>query len=586
MASERSETYDAFISYSHAVDGALAPALQSGLQRFAKPWYRARAVRVFRDEASLSANPGLWSSIEDALHRSTYFILLASPGSASSPWVAREAAHWRATKPIENLLIALTEGELVWDPSGNDFDWERTNALPDTLREAFRDEPRFIDLRWAHASDQLSLSNGRFRDAVAELAAPLHGVPKDALAGEEVRQHRRTVRIARGAALALACLALASAGFSAVALRQRSVAIEQRDLAVSRSLAQAAAANLDGRTNLAALLSIEAYRIQPSAESRSGMIDAVERTKHMTGVLHAGQAIEQITLSRDRRTLAAAGTNNVLVWDISERESEPVTVPVPRAKALAIAPDRDLLAVGGPQVLSLWSLDPEPRLVRTVRMKGTTALSFLDATHLGAVDSKGAVVLSASTGKRLRRWNFPFGVTASAFALERPIAAVAGPHGLAVVNTLNDDLPVRLKTRDIPTAVAVSPDGAHVAALDRIGDDLTLWTPATGEVRTRHLPQIASALTFTPDGRTVVLGGAGGTIDLVPRSGTTVRRNYAVPRALSMTPPTLRTDRLRRQANRGSSSSGIRARLRFSVPLLVSAPRLEPTSRRAPRLWL
>lgn len=30
--------YQAFISYSHAVDGELAPALQRALQGFAKPW--------------------------------------------------------------------------------------------------------------------------------------------------------------------------------------------------------------------------------------------------------------------------------------------------------------------------------------------------------------------------------------------------------------------------------------------------------------------------------------------------------------------------------------------------------------------
>jgi hypothetical protein len=56
------------------VDGRLAPALQSALQRFSKPWYRLRALRVFRDNASLSANPALWSSIEDALGDSGWFI--------------------------------------------------------------------------------------------------------------------------------------------------------------------------------------------------------------------------------------------------------------------------------------------------------------------------------------------------------------------------------------------------------------------------------------------------------------------------------------------------------------------------------
>jgi hypothetical protein len=45
--------YHAFMSYSHAADGKLAPALQSALHRFAKPWYRLRAMRIFRDKTSL-----------------------------------------------------------------------------------------------------------------------------------------------------------------------------------------------------------------------------------------------------------------------------------------------------------------------------------------------------------------------------------------------------------------------------------------------------------------------------------------------------------------------------------------------------
>src|SRR3954466_6258799 len=76
--------YAAFISYSHAVDGKLAPALQNGLHRFARPSFALRALRVFRDDASLSVNYGLWSSIEQALRDSEFFILLASPEAAHS----------------------------------------------------------------------------------------------------------------------------------------------------------------------------------------------------------------------------------------------------------------------------------------------------------------------------------------------------------------------------------------------------------------------------------------------------------------------------------------------------------------------
>jgi hypothetical protein len=85
--------YDAFVSYSHAADGRLAPALQRALHRLAKPWYQVRALRVFRDETALSTNPHLWTSITDALDESEWFVLLSSPEAAASVWVQRELAH-------------------------------------------------------------------------------------------------------------------------------------------------------------------------------------------------------------------------------------------------------------------------------------------------------------------------------------------------------------------------------------------------------------------------------------------------------------------------------------------------------------
>src|SRR6266702_5457386 len=79
--------YDAFISYSYAKDKPIAAALQSVIQRLGKPWYRRRALRVFRDDTSLSATPHLWPTIEQSLGQSRFFILLASPEAAASKWV-------------------------------------------------------------------------------------------------------------------------------------------------------------------------------------------------------------------------------------------------------------------------------------------------------------------------------------------------------------------------------------------------------------------------------------------------------------------------------------------------------------------
>src|SRR5436190_7762567 len=240
--------YTAFVSYSHAADGKLAPALQLALHRFARPWYRLRALRIFRDQASLSATPALWSSIVAALDGSEFFLLLASPEAAASQWVDREVAHWCEQRPHANLLVVLTGGELVWDDPAGDFDWARTTAMPPAARRRFAEEPRWIDLRFASGSDDLSLHNGRFRDVIADLAAPLHGRPKDELIGEDVRQHRRTIFVATTAAIFLSVLAVAASAGAVIAWKERGSAIQHAQVARSRELAARTVAQLGVRT--------------------------------------------------------------------------------------------------------------------------------------------------------------------------------------------------------------------------------------------------------------------------------------------------------------------------------------------------
>src|SRR3981189_1540482 len=107
--------YDAFISYSHTKDKSIASALQSAVQKLGKPWYRRRALRIFRDNTSLAAAPQLLPTIERALGESRYFILLASPEAAASKWVNKEVAHWLDHNSIDTLLIGVTDGELTWN---------------------------------------------------------------------------------------------------------------------------------------------------------------------------------------------------------------------------------------------------------------------------------------------------------------------------------------------------------------------------------------------------------------------------------------------------------------------------------------
>ena len=97
--------FDGFISYSHAADGRLAPAVQRGLHRLAKPWHRRRALWIFRDQTGLAVTPGLWSSIQNALDGSEYFVLLA--GADGAAW--RDAALQVANR-LDMRLVARRIG--------------------------------------------------------------------------------------------------------------------------------------------------------------------------------------------------------------------------------------------------------------------------------------------------------------------------------------------------------------------------------------------------------------------------------------------------------------------------------------------
>jgi hypothetical protein len=176
-----SNVYRAFLSYSHQADAALGRSIQRGLHRFAKPFYRMRALRIFRDQTDLSVTPSLWPSIEHALAESDYLLLMASATAAQSKWVKKEIAFWIEHKPIDHLLLLLTGGDLAWDDRQGDFDWSRSTAVPEILGGRFAQEPLFVDFRNLHDPSLQVLRSPEFRDAIATVAATLHGKGKSEL---------------------------------------------------------------------------------------------------------------------------------------------------------------------------------------------------------------------------------------------------------------------------------------------------------------------------------------------------------------------------------------------------------------------
>src|SRR5580704_3878453 len=264
--------YTAFISYSHTADGALAAAIQSALHSFAKPWYKLRALHIFRDQTNLAVNPALWSSIRDALDQSLFFILLASPEAAASPWVAKETEYWIGKNGTSRVLIVLSGGTLKWDHRSASFTNEGTNSLPPNLLRSFPEEPLYLDLHWVRdGAARLSMREPHFHEAVLQLAATLHNRPKDELDGADIRIRRHNRLLATTGLFAILLTAL-------FALRQTSqrqkVSVQNLAASLAANSAKALADSPD-RAREAALLAIESNRLSPSFEGNQALRAAV-----------------------------------------------------------------------------------------------------------------------------------------------------------------------------------------------------------------------------------------------------------------------------------------------------------------------
>jgi WD40 repeat protein len=527
--------YDAFISYSHAADGRLAPKVQSGLHRFAKPLLRLRALHVFRDQTSLSATPELWSTIESALNGARFFVFMASPDAAASVWVQREVEHWLTASPmaktgkaVDHFLVILTDGDIVWDPQVGDFDWEQTTALPRQLSRAFAEEPLFVDMRAVKDENDLSLHNSQFRNQIADLAATIHGRPKDELIGEDVRIVRRNRRLAWSAGIGLAALAIAASIMAYVAT-------VQRDAARSRESAALATSQLGVDPHKSLLLAIQGVTIAWTAEAASALREALIRS-HRRAVLRSNGPVSEAHFSpTGTRILGTVCSQEGLdcVQQLWETNTGQPICSLPAGEQGRFSSDGAYIVTGAGKVFDAETCRPVPKdpstvsLVRTdspryevaydgdvpvIRHIGSGKVLRTLSSHLDPIaaavfskDNRYAVtwskagMYSESGGgpteigdKSARIWGVKYSDADAVLAgHDRAINAAAfGPDAQFIV-TGSEDRTTRIwltasgeqfkvlrGLQDAVEAVAVSPDGSLVLSIDRKGR-AWLWEAGT-----------------------------------------------------------------------------------------------------------
>ncbi|MFD5824479.1 hypothetical protein [Lentzea sp. NPDC060358] len=271
--------YDAFLSHSPALDGALGPALRRGVQRFATPWYRPRSARVFLDSGAPA---------DAALARSRWFVLVASPDLPER--VVRQLDWWLEHRPAQRILVVLTSGEYA-------------RSVPAAVRTALGQEPRWVDLRRVTLADS---ANPRFRQGVAEIASVVRGVATDDLVGEHVHRHRRSVSCARGAAAAVAVLLVA---VLVTAVVRSGDATADARTATARGLASAAVANLRTDLGLAQVLAARAYRVEPNPQTRSALFQSLTASPQLDRYVQVGGEVTALAASADGE-IAVVGTSD------------------------------------------------------------------------------------------------------------------------------------------------------------------------------------------------------------------------------------------------------------------------------------
>ena len=354
-----------------------------------------------------------------------------------------------------------------------------------------RDDPSFL-YRGAQLT-ALQQAVARWSDNPAR-SPGLTGIQRGFLRASERAAALSTRRRRGGFALLalLTVLAVMAAGF---AFSQRAAAVRQRDQALYNQAVAEALQFGASDTTLAAQLALAAYRIQPTQQLASLLLNT--ENAPLSSPLAAGaEDVYSVAFSPGGHTLASGNRDGtVRLWDVTDpAHPKPLGQPLNGDDgpvfSVVFSPDGHTLASGSYDgTIWLWDVtDPaHPRSLGWIPTGGGAVdqVAFSrDAHTLASVNANGTVQLSDIADP----------------AHPRPLGVVLG-GGTATV-----------------LSVAFSP-GAHTLASGNADGTVRLWDVADpADPRPFGQPMTGgnavNSLAFSPDGHTLVGGNADGTIRL------------------------------------------------------------------------
>ena len=387
---------------------------------------------------------------------------------------------------------------------------------------------------WASALDH--------RDDLNEIERSYLDASVEHAREEEVAARRRARRLQALVAF-VATLAVVAVSLAAVAVRAQASAVTARDAALSRQLASQSTRLRSTDPFLSRQLALTGYRIAPTLEAHSALLDAsalpsstrllgqsgetalatssdgttfavsraLDGTVQLFFVGEGGMPVRgallppatpghhafALALSSDGTMLAAGGTDDaVTLWDLRDRAAprrlgEALRGFAGAVQSLAFSPDGGALIAGGVAAAVLhWDVTNASRPVELAPLTGMTG-----TTQSVAFSPDGRAIAAAGTDSTLRIWrNGGGGAAAFELATEMPVIPET---------TIN--------------AIAFSPDGRMVAAGSK---DKTLrvwslapeWPPAELGPPLTGFGSWVNAVTFSDDSRTLAAGSSDNSI--------------------------------------------------------------------------
>lgn len=347
---------------------------------------------------------------------------------------------------------------------------------------------------------------------------------------------RRQANRLRAFSASLAVLLTAAASLAVLAYQQRSSAITQRDVAISRQVAVEANQLRGTDIALAMQLSLAAYRISPTEEAVSSLLNSTATVPATRLLGPPGTEMHAVAFSPDGSVLATgSGDGSVRLWNVRAAglPEQLGTASAPGAvTSVAFSPDGETLAAScGAAGAAVWDMSNP----RRPALRGRIPAASGDGVTAVAFSPDGRTLATGSEHGRIQTWQVagltgttpPGGlpgagtaeVNAVAFSPNGQLIAAGTADGkiiawpAATAGTSSGPRLVIDAIAHVVNAIAFSPDSRVLASA---GNDSMVrrWSIVTASRAVKALPPLsgpkswAYALAFSPDGRSIAAGSA------------------------------------------------------------------------------